>query len=51
MKDKINESKIREEFRALIPSLEDWGKYVDDCLNEFAKETFKRPELVQYYDS
>jgi len=43
----MNEQKVREDFIALCPELEKWGKHVDTVLCEFLKNAFSSCEHVQ----
>ena len=43
----MNEQKVREDFIALCPELEKWGKHVDTVLCEFLKSAFSSCEHVQ----
>lgn len=47
MMNKQNEQKVREDFIALCPELEKWGKHVDTVLCEFLKKAFSSCEHVQ----
>lgn len=43
----IDEHKARTDFEGLKPALSDWGKYVDEILNEYLTTTFPSREHVQ----
>ena len=43
----MNEQKVREDFIALCPELEKWGKHVDFVLCEFLNNAFSSCEHVQ----
>lgn len=47
MMNKQNEQKVKEDFIALCPELEKWGKHVDTVLCEFLKDAFSSCEHVQ----
>lgn len=43
----IDENKVRDDFEELKPALSDWGKYVDEVLNEYLATAFPSREHVQ----
>lgn len=44
---KMNEQGVRDEFLALVPELDKWGKYVDEVLCEYLNGAFTSCEHIQ----